>query len=285
MGLDEPSIRRMVEHHVRLGVKGLFLAGSNGEGPWMTDSQRSRLVRAARQFARGRLVLAVQVTDNSVPRILENARRAKADGADIAVIAPPYFFINATPANLLDLYRRAIRSSPLPVGVYDRGRHSPVFVPNSILGAIYAEPNVILAKDSSSDPSRRRIALAARKKRPTLRILTGDEFTCDEYLRAGYDGLLLGGGVFNGHIAGRIVSAVEAGDIAQAHRIQERMNRMMFDVYGGRKIACWLAGEKHLLVEMGIFRTWKNHLGYTLTASCRRAISRVLRIDRDVLLP
>jgi dihydrodipicolinate synthase/N-acetylneuraminate lyase len=144
---------------------------------------------------------------------------------------------------------------------------------------------VILVKDSSSDPARRRIALAARKKRPSLRLLTGDEFTCADYLLAGYDGLLLGGGVFNGYLAGRIVAAVAAGDTAQARRLQERMNRIMYDVYGGKKIACWLAGEKHLLVEMGIFRTWKNHLGYTLTASCRRAIARVLKRDNDVLLP
>ena len=285
MELDKPSVRRMVEHHIRLGVKGLFLAGSNGEGPWMTDLQRSLLVRAVRRFARGRLVLAVQVSDNSVARIVENANRAQADGADIAVIAPPYFHVHATPAAILDLYRHAIRSSPLPVGIYDRGRHSPVFVPNSILGAIYAEPKVILAKDSSSDPARRRIALAARKKRPRLRLLTGDEFTCVDYLQAGYDGLLLGGGVFNGYLAGRIVAAVAAGDIALARRLQERMNRIMFCVYGGKKITCWLAGEKELLVRMGIFRTWKNYLGYTLTASCRRAIGRVLRNDKDVLLP
>ena len=171
------------------------------------------------------------------------------------------------------------------MGIYDRGRHSPVFIPNSILGEIYAEPKVILAKDSSSDPARRRIALAARKKRPSLRLLTGDEFTCDEYLRAGYDGLLLGGGVFNGFLAGQIVAAAAAGDFALARRLQERMNRIMFDVYGGKTIACWLAGEKHLLVEMGIFRTWKNHLGYTLTPSCRKAIRRVMEKDRDVLLP
>jgi 4-hydroxy-tetrahydrodipicolinate synthase len=285
MDLDVPSVRRMVEHHVRLGVQGLFLAGSNGEGPWMTDSQRGRLVQAARRYARGRLVLAVQVTDNSAARILENMHAAKADGADIAVIAPPYFHMRATPAAILDLYRQAIRQSPLPVGVYDRGRHSPVFVPPSVLGAIYAEPQVILVKDSSTDPTRRRLALEARKRRPSLRLLTGYEFDCVSYLQAGYDGLLLGGGAFNGHLAGQIVQAVAAGQIALARRLQGRMNRIMYAVYGGRRIACWLAGEKELLVKMGIFRTWRNYLGYTLTASCRRAIRRVLKADKDVLWP
>jgi 4-hydroxy-tetrahydrodipicolinate synthase len=285
MAIDGVSVGRMVEHHIRLGVRGLFLAGSNGEGPWMTDSQRSELVRLTARAARGRLVLAVQVTDNSAARILDNIGRARADGADIAVIAPPYFLFNDTPDTVGALYRQAIRKSPLPVGIYDRGIHSSVLVSEGVLAAVYAEPKVVLVKDSSSDPSRRRVALAARKKRPTLRLLNGDEFHCVEYLRAGYDGLLLGGGVFNGLMANQIVAAVAGGDIAGANRLQERMIRIMYDVYGGKDIACWLSGEKKLLVEMGLFRTWSSYLGYPLTASCRRAIAKVLKADKDVLWP
>ena len=106
-----------------------------------------------------------------------------------------------------------------------------------------------------------------------------------DYLRAGYDGLLLGGGVFNGLIANQIVQAVAGGDLALAKRLQEQMNRLMYDVYGGREIACWLSGEKKLLAEMGIFRTWNNYLGYPLTAACRKAIRRVLKADKDILWP
>lgn len=285
MQIDKASVKRLVEHHIALGVKGLFLAGTCGEGPWMTDRQRSTLVKTTAKYAAGKLTLAVQVTDNSAVRILDNIRAAKADGADIAVIAPPHFLVNTRPEAILNLYREAIRKSPLPVGIYDRGEYSSVLIPESVLKAVYAEKNVIMIKDSSRDPRRRLIALAARRKRPGLRLFSGDEFNCVEYLQAGYDGLLLGGGIFNGHLAGEIVAAVADGKIARANRLQGRMNRIMYDVYGGRKIACWLSGLKHLLVEMGIFRTWKNYPEFPLTQSCRRAIRQVLKKDADVLLP
>ena len=154
-----------------------------------------------------------------------------------------------------------------------------------MLGEIYAERNVILVKDSSTDPKRRTIALAARRKRRGLGLLNGDEFDCVEYLKAGYDGLLLGGGIFNGYLAARIVEAVAEGDIPRAEVLQKRMTRIMLAVYGGKKFACWLSGEKKLLVEMGIFRTWQNYLAYPLTPSCDKAIARVLKRDLDVLLP
>ncbi len=171
------------------------------------------------------------------------------------------------------------------MGIYDRGRHVPVFVPEAALRRIYSEQKVILVKDSSADPARRDLALSVRARRTGLRLLSGDEFHCVGYLQAGYDGLLLGGGVFNAYMAGRIIGAVAAGDLAQAERIQKRMNRIMWAVYGGRKIRCWLAGEKLLLVKMGVFRTRNCLLEFPLTKRCIRAIDRVLLKDADVLTP
>jgi 4-hydroxy-tetrahydrodipicolinate synthase len=283
--VDTDSVKRMVDHHVRLGVRGLFLAGSCGEGPWLPDREKKRLVETASKHSKDRLLVAVQVTDNSTPRILDNMKAAKDAGADIAVIAPPYFLLNATAENLLRLYTEAIKKSPLPVGIYDRGTYSSVLVPDEILDDIYRQENVVLVKDSSTNPKRREIALAARRKRSNLRLLDGDEFHCVEYLKAGYDGLLLGGGVFNGYLAGQIIKAVRSGDIARAEKLQERMNELMYAVYGGKDITCWLSGLKKLLVEMRIFSTWKNYLEYPLTDSCEREIKRVLKEDADVLLP
>ena len=283
--VDTESVKRMVEHHLRLGVSGLFLGGTCGEGPLLPDRARRLLVQAVVEQARGRLAVAVQVTDNSTLRILDNMEAARQDGADMAIIAPPYFMSNVNPETLRNLYIQAIRQSPLPVGVYDRGNYSSLLIPESVLAAAYAEQNVVLVKDSSGQPSRRQVALAARAARPELRLLDGDEFRCVEYLQAGYDGLLLGGGIFNGFLAGKIISAVAAGDIASAEQFQDRMNRMMWDVYGGKTIGCWLSGLKKLLVEMGIFATWKNIPAYPLTDECSQAIERVLIADRDVLFP
>jgi 4-hydroxy-tetrahydrodipicolinate synthase len=284
MDIDAASVERLVDHHLKLGVDGLFLLGTCGEGAWMTDDQRREFVDLVVSSASGALKLAVQVTDNSAARVLDNIEWVKAVGADIAVIAQPYFFMNATPERILEFYREAIRNSPLPVGFYDRGEHSDVYVPDEILPKIHAEPNVILVKDSSRDPVRREIALQAKEERPDLLVLDGDEFVCAEYIEAGYDGLLLGGGIFNGYIARQIIAAVHDDDVERANALQERMNRIMWDVYG-EDAACWLSGQKRLLVEMGVFSTWNSYLDYPLTDTCVAAIHRVLEHDSDVLMP
>lgn len=271
--VDVPSVQRLVDHHVRMGCTGLMLAGTCGEGPWLTDADRETLVRAAADHSAGRLRLAVQVTDSSVGRTLRNIEAAARWGAEIAVVAQPYFFLNATPDRLLGFYRDVARGSALPLGYYDRGKASPYMLPESHLPELAAAPNIVMIKDSSTIATRRDLFVAARKARPGLVLLDGDEFDCVNYLRAGFDGLLLGGGIFNAGIARRIVAAVQAGDFAGAQKLQERMNDLMFRVYGGPKIECWMSGLKELLVQMGIFSTRENLLGYPLTESCRKQIT------------
>lgn len=270
--VDPASVKRLVEHHVKMGVTGLMLAGTCGEGPWLPDAERETLVRTAAAASGGRLRIAMQVTDNSAGRTLANIEKAAAWGVEIAVVAQPYFFLNATADRQLAFYREIARRSPLPVGFYDRGKASPYMMPETHLAELLTEPNLAVVKDSSQNAAHREVFLAARKLRPELVLLDGDEFETITYLSAGYDGLLLGGGIFNAGQAHRIIRAVRVGDMAEAARWQARMNDLMLRVYGGPKIECWMSGLKELLVQMGLFSTNTQLLDYPLTDECRRQI-------------
>jgi len=283
--IDKTSVKRLVKHHLRLGVKGVFLAGSCGEGPWLTDAQKSTLVQTTAAAANGKLGIAVQVTDNSAARILDNIARAKDDGAEYAVVASPFFLMHATPKVLWALYEAVLDKSTLPIIFYDRGKHSSIDIPVEVLEKVYAHPAVVAIKDSSSDPARMKVAVQAREKNPHLRLLTGDEFDCISALRLGYDGLMLGGAAFNGHVANQILQAAKKEDWERAENLQRCLNKLMFKIYGGKTIACWLAGEKYLLQQWGVFDNYRNLLGYELSEECGNAIGDIIVNERSFLLP
>jgi len=54
------------------------------------------------------------------------------------------------------------------------------------------------------------------------------------------------------------------------------MNQLMYRIYGGEKISCWLSRLKYLMVKMGIFATIQGHLEYPLTNDCREAIDEII---------
>ncbi|NLO07272.1 MAG: dihydrodipicolinate synthase family protein [candidate division WS1 bacterium] len=284
--IDVDSTARLVEHHLRLGVDGLFIIGSCGEGPWLPREQQRIFIREVCRRNDGRMTIGAQVTDNSAPRIIENAQMAADEGADVAIMAAPFKLMGPLASSkLLDLYLDAIEGSPLPVGIYDLGTRDKTLVPLEVVYEALRHPKVVALKDSSAEPERQAAALTVRADRPELRVMSGDEFDLPKYLGAGYDGLVLGGAIFNGALARQIMDAIAAGEMERAQQMQDRMNALMYDVYGGETISCWLAGLKHLLVRMGIFSTHANLLGYELSDDCATRIESALEQYDDVLFP
>ncbi len=284
--VDSDALSKLVEHQIKLGIKGLFLAGTAGEGPFLPDRERQRLAELTVRYAAGRIPVAMQITDNSAERMIENLERYQDTGIDIAVIAPPFFQCNAAKGDFLfDLYTQVIEASQIPVGIYNRGKFSSVYVSPEVLGRILDNPKVILCKDSASMPEFTEAIMAAKKRRNgELAVLCGDEFDCVTYLKAGYNGVLFGGGCFNGAYAAEMCRLAQAGKYDEAQQIQTHLVEVLYKVFGGKNIACWMAGQKELMVRLNVFNTAKTYLNYQLTEECSRMIDEVIRDEKDWLI-
>lgn len=272
--VDVYSVKKMIHAAVAEGMTGVFLAGTCGEGPWLPNRERRRLVQVAVQTAAGQLKIAAQVSDNSAPRIIDNIRDMAEAGADYAVISHPIAMMNATPERIAALFAEAVTASPLPVGIYDLGGRRAFAIPEERLKQIYLLPNVHLVKDSSNAPERRAIALAARREKPSLRLLNGDEFRCLEYLEAGYDGCMFGGAAAVAPLMRRIGELFLNDRMEEARNVDREMKKILYSIYGGESIACWLTGLKHYMVCRGLFTSAASFLGYPLTEECRAFIER-----------
>lgn len=280
--LDVPSVGRLMERHRQLGVDGVMLLGTCGEGPQVPDGQRKQLVGEAVAAADG-MPVAVQCTDNSLPRVLDQMETAAKAGAGFAVVSQP-----DTPCHLLRVhparfYLEIFERSPLPVIFYDRGQRTAVPVPTEAMREILSHPKVKLLKDSAGDLERARTLPTVKEFNPELRLLSGSEFQAPYFLEVGYDGFMLGGAIVNARYMQEMFWCWEAGDPAGVEKIDRRMKSMMYAVYGGEKITCWLSGLKHILIRLGTFTTIANYPGFELTDSCAAAIEEVLARDAELL--
>lgn len=284
--LDVESIPRLIEHHLRLKIKGIFLGGTSGEGPWMSDAMRIQLANEIVKSNQERMLLAMQITDNSAMQMIENIKRIEDTGIDIAVIAPPFFQINASQEYLKNLYFEVIENSSLPIGVYHRGKHSSVVIDTDTIEEIIAHPKVVLIKDSSSDlAAKKMICQAIKKRKDELFALNGDEFNSVPYAQAGYNGFLFGGACFNGRMANDILKKAQTGDIKGAQVLQNHMNEIMTEIFGGQGLPYWLAGQKQMMVELGVFNTRKTIINYQISDECINTIKEILTQEKAYLRP
>ncbi len=282
--LDIASTGRVVEHHLRLGLTGLFACGSCGEGPWMPDEQRAEWVRVLKEEAGALLHVAAQVSDLSAARVIRNMDAMAEAGADSLVIAPPYSPRMVTPGFLFRYFTEALEDAPLPVGLYLLPASVAPAVPLELWLELARHPRVRFLKDSTSSPEVRAALLAAKAHRPELTVLTGDEFDVVGAVADGYDGGLAGTGILIGGLLRRALGCLASGDRAAADGWQVRSNELLWGVFR-RDISRWLGGLKHALVYLDLFADDFLHLDYPLTADDRREVEAVIDAYREFICP
>ncbi len=273
--LDTPALGRLVEQHLQLGLSGLFLAGTCGEGPFMPNRQRNELVRHVRRLAGDRLTLAVQVSDTSAARVRENMACAEDAGADFVIIAPPWLERFANRDFMRRYFMDAIENAPLPVGIYVLKAAPGAALDLPLWTELAAHPRVALIKDSSVDEEYAHAFAAIRQARPDMLLLTGNEFDTLSPCLAGYDGVLLGTGILTGGMIRQALAALREGDHATARSWQARSNAFLYDLFGD-DLHLWLGGLKYALRRVGIFTTETMHLSFPLDDHDRRHIDDAL---------
>lgn len=283
--IDEDSIQRLADHHYKMGVRGVFIGGTSGEGPFLPDNMRHQLAVATVKANAGRIATALQITDNSAVRMIENLKKVADTGIDMAVIAPPFFTLNLTQEYIYDMYAQVIEASPIPIGLYHRGNNPKIEA--ATLVKIAALPKVLTVKDSVCTPKDSTCLLRARdelRANKDFYAYYGNEFDCVTPAILGYDGMMVGGGCFNARMVKQVFETAKAGKIEEAKVLQERLNNLMFDVFGGQNISCWLAGQKQIMVELGIFRMNKCIINYQLTKECAAKIKVAIKREKEFLV-
>ncbi len=279
--LDEPGIDRLVEQHLKLGVTGLFVGGTCGEGGFMPDRQRSELVRLLKQAARGKLHLAAHVSDTSAARVTENIARMTDADADSVVIAPPFLVADICNRDfLLRYFLQPLESATLPVGIYIRPPLGKMDLDLDLWDEIIAHPAVKFVKDSSASADYVRHFVELKRRRPELTLLTGFEFDVVSAVAAGYDGCLMGTGILNSKLIGKALDVLADGDPAGAQGWQDHSNDFLHDLFRS-DTSGWMAGLKYALCKIGLFASEFSHMAFPITDEDRRRIDVALEREAE----
>src|SRR5687767_1811972 len=117
--LNLDMVPSLVDKLVNDGLKGIFVCGSNGEGPNMTTEERMAVAESFKRAAGSRIQVYVHVGHSSIRESQRLARHAADIGADaISSVAAFYFKPGSTKILVDALHQIASAAPELPFYYY-----------------------------------------------------------------------------------------------------------------------------------------------------------------------
>jgi dihydrodipicolinate synthase/N-acetylneuraminate lyase len=211
-------LERMAPH-----LDGVFVLGSCGENPWLSDLAQDEVVRVAVDTLGGRLALYVGVGQPDLTRVLGRIDERAESGADYLVATPPTF-LPLTQTEIIDYYRVVADESALPVVLYN----IPQFAGNGISAAAAREladhPNIVGIKDSSGDFELFQQLLLDRPA--GFSVLQGRETHAAASVALGADGLVASLLNFSAPLMRQVFDAARKGDQERAIELQREITAL-----------------------------------------------------------
>jgi 4-hydroxy-tetrahydrodipicolinate synthase len=223
--VDVPSLERLVEFLLDGGVNGLFVLGTSSEVAFLRDDQRETIVDAVVKLAGGRVPILAGAIDTTTPRVLAQAHRAIAAGAD-AIVATAPFYARVNAIEVARHFTAVKEATGVPLVAYD--------IPPMIHAKLDPADVVALArggvidaiKDSSGDLAAFRTLVTGTRELPDFAVLTGSEVIVDAAMMVGGDGVVPGLGNVDPAGYAELYASCRAGDWDRARSQQERLIRL-----------------------------------------------------------
>ena len=189
--LDRKGVEKLIEHIIGGGVHGLFLLGTNGEGPSLSYRLRKEFLKLSCEIIDGRVPVLVGVTDSSFSGAMEMAEYSKSVGVDSIVVAPPFYF-PATESEMINYVEKLAAAAPLPFVLYNMPMHTKI---NLTIPTIERARQLgcIGVKDSSGDMANLYMMIDAFKEDQNFAVFAGTELYLPDAVMGGAHGAVAGG--------------------------------------------------------------------------------------------
>lgn len=222
--VNEPMLTRLVDYFVQLGVSGLYICGSTGEGLLLTEEERKTVAESVVTAADGRVPVIVHVGAPATFMAERLAAHAAEIGADaIASIPPMYYIVGRKEVGAY--YRRLKRAAGVPLFFYNIPDLLNIRLDSELARSMYEEGTIQGMKYTHHDVLTFRGIVEACAN--GLNVLSGPDEHLLNFLVMGSHGGI--GTTYNcmPKLYIDIYESWIAGDITLARELQYQANRII----------------------------------------------------------
>ncbi len=221
---------RYVRELCAAGVDHIFVLGTLGEFPLVTDAERDLLVGEVIGSLAGHADAWVGVGAPSTRMAVANATKAEAAGAAAVVAVPPYY-MHPTPAAIARYYRALHEAVGIPLFAYNIPGYVGYALAPDELHALAREGVLQGVKDTSGSLASVRTFL---DEAPSgFAVLPGDDAVASKAIALGAAGAVMGTANILPKLGVAIVRAARGGDAARADELQRVVDPLVYTTRAG----------------------------------------------------
>lgn len=246
---DLAALRRQVRRCVDAGVDAIFVGGSAGMGPMLTDAQWQAALEAAAEENGGAAALLAGIITTSTQRALERIAVSRACGASSIVVTPTFYIALKRDDEMLAHFEACRGATDQDMIVYNIPSCTASTISHAVLHRVAANGWTSAVKESSGDrPYFERVLSIGREF--GINILQGNEPDIAWGLKKGAAGIVPVCANYDPALFVSAVRAARKGDAQELDAIQTRISAVREAILVGEHN--WIAGIHCALQTLGI---------------------------------
>src|SRR5690625_450448 len=117
--VDDAALRTEVDFHIEVGVHGLCITGSTGDGQMLSLEDSVHVAQVALDQAAGRVPVIAGIIRDSAREIVAYGQALKEIDVPVLQVTPVHYLFRPDEETTLDFYRRICAETGLPVIIYN----------------------------------------------------------------------------------------------------------------------------------------------------------------------
>ena len=163
--VDEPALRRVVDHVIAGGVHGISAWAATVSSLPSNAQEQQRAVAITVSAANGASRSTWASVSITTRDCLKLARVAEKEKVQAIAVPPPMFLSRPATTNSSRTFRAVAESTPLPVLLYNNPERMKASISADVVARAAAIPNIVGIKDSSGDMTRPPVSSPGRAQR------------------------------------------------------------------------------------------------------------------------
>ncbi|MFA6171780.1 MAG: 4-hydroxy-tetrahydrodipicolinate synthase [Patescibacteria group bacterium] len=148
--IDEEKLRQLIEFQIVNGTKAIIPCGTTGESATLTHEEHNRVIALTVEQVKGRIPVIAGTGSNDTAEAIRLTEKAKADGADAALLICPYYN-KPTQEGLHQHFKKVAETVDIPIFLYNiQGRTGINMEPATVV-RLSELPNIIGIKEASGN--------------------------------------------------------------------------------------------------------------------------------------